>query len=61
MAIYEHRKLLIAYTWCGTKILTPAWFDNNFGLRRQPIIEWVWGMCRMHRLIRMRYWGRADA
>jgi hypothetical protein len=51
MAVYTHRKLRIAYTWFGSRVPTPRWFDESRGLAWPYLRSWGW--------IQMRYWGRA--
>jgi len=68
MAIYPHHRnssIEVAFSWFGSRILTPAWFDDNEGALygRHPRFARlnfrVWARLRSLRVIQRRYWGRS--
>lgn len=68
MGIYVHprdSRLRVAYTWFGTRMPTPAWFDdidNEIITKRRRLgtaIFLLWARCRALGIVKLRYWGRA--
>jgi hypothetical protein len=62
MAVYTHprcKSLKVAYTWLGSRIPTPAWFDDNEMVRGTDWVFAVWARFRSWGVVRLRYWGRS--